>query len=106
MKDTLEQEQIQTSFLATGSIDNHWKAFSVSLHDGQNTLIQLQETLERVDKSVRVLDGARKHLRLKAASEEIAILQQQIRSYRDTLQLSLQSVILSVVSLHTYQNSL
>jgi len=94
MKDTLEQEPIQVSFQTTGHIGNHWKNLSASIQDGQNTLVQLQETLKKVNKSVSVLDGARKHLRLKAASEEISIFQLQIRSYRDTLQLSLQTVIL------------
>lgn len=94
MKETLEQEKIQSSLQATGHIGNHWNNLATSIRDGQNTLLQLQETLERVNKSVSVLDGARKHLRLKSAADEIAAYQQQIRSYRDTLQLSLQTVIL------------
>ncbi|KAF4629650.1 hypothetical protein G7Y89_g8493 [Cudoniella acicularis] len=92
MKDTLEEEKIQTSFQATGHIGNHWSNLATSIQDGQNTLLQLQETLEKVNKSVKVLDGARKHMRLKGASEEIILYQQQIRSYRDTLQLSLQTM--------------
>ena len=94
MKDTFEQEQIQISIPSTGHIGNHWENLSASIQDGQNTLVRLQETLDKVNKSVSVLDGARKHLRLKGASEEIGIFQLQIRSYRDTLQLSLQTVIL------------
>ncbi|KAH8653149.1 hypothetical protein BGZ60DRAFT_179099 [Tricladium varicosporioides] len=94
MKDTFEQDQVQDSFQTTGHIGNHWNSLSVSIQDGQKTLVQLQETLEKVNKSVSVLDGPRKHLRLKAASDEIGIFQLQIRSYRDTLQLSLQTVIL------------
>jgi hypothetical protein len=94
MKDTFEQERIQTSFQVTGHIGNLWKNLSASIQDGQNTLLQLQDTLERVNKSVSMLDGARKHLRFKGASEEIGIFQLQIRSYRDTLQLSLQTAIL------------
>lgn len=94
MKDTFGQERIQASFQATGHIGNHWNNLSISINDGQNTLLQLQETLEKVNKSVSILDGARKHLRLKGASEEIGIFQLQVRSYRDTLQLSLQTVIL------------
>jgi hypothetical protein len=94
MKDTFEQEQIQTSFQITGHIGTHWKTLSTSIQDSQNTLSKLQETLERVNKSVSVLNGSRKLLRLKGASEEIGNYQLQIRSYRDTLQLSLQTVIL------------
>lgn len=94
MKDTLEQEQIQSSLHATGHIGNHWTNLLACLRDGQDTLAQLQEKLERINKSVSVLDGPRKHLRLKGAAEEIGIFQQRIRSYRDTMQLSLQTVIL------------
>jgi hypothetical protein len=101
MKDIFEQEQIQASFQATGHIGTHWKTLSTSIQDGQGTLSKLQETLERVNKSVNVLDGPRKHLRLKGASEEIGNYQLQIRSYRDTLQLSMQTVILLVISLLT-----
>src|SRR5438034_889477 len=79
---------------STGHIGNHWRNISRSIQDGTKTLASLQATLEKVNKSATVLDGARKHLRLKWASEEIAIFQHEIRSYRDTLQLSLQTVIL------------
>jgi hypothetical protein len=94
MKDTLEQEDIQSSLQSTGHISNHWNNLSTSIRDGQKTLLQLQERVEKVNKSVSLLDGPRKHLRLRAAADEIALFQQQIRSYRDTLQLSLQTVIL------------
>jgi len=94
MKHTLEQEQIQSSLQATGHIGNHWSNLSTSIGDGQKTLASLQETLEKVNKSVSVLDGPRKHIRLKGAAEEIGLYQQQIRSYRDTMQLSMQTVIL------------
>ena len=94
MKNTFEQEQIQASIQTTGHIGNHWNNLSASIQDSQNTLSHLQEILERVNKSVGVLNGARKHLRLKGAAEEIGNFQLQIRSYRDTLQLSLQTVIL------------
>jgi len=96
MKNTLEQEQVQSSLQATGHIGNHWNNLSTSIGDGQKTLVSLQETLEKVNKSVSVLDGPRKHLRLKSASEEIGLYQQQIRSYRDTIQLSMQTVILYI----------
>jgi hypothetical protein len=62
MKDTFGQERIQTSFQATGHINNHWNNLSISINNGQDTLLRLQETLEKVNKSVIVLDGTRKHL--------------------------------------------
>jgi hypothetical protein len=39
MKETLEQEMVQSSFQATGHIDNHWSNLSTSIRDGQTTLV-------------------------------------------------------------------
>ena len=94
MKETLEDEKVQSSLQLTGHMGNHWSDLSMSIKDGQNTLVQLQSTLDRVNKSVSVLDGARKHIRLKGALEEIGMFQQQIRSYSEVVQLSLQTSIL------------
>lgn len=94
MKDTLERKPMQVSMQSTGHIGNHWTNLSTCMRDGRNTLDQLREILEKVNKSVSVLDGPRKHLRLRAALDEIYVYQLQIRSYRDTMQLSLQTVIL------------
>jgi septal ring factor EnvC (AmiA/AmiB activator) len=94
MNDTLCQESIQTSLQRTGHISDHLSNLSTSIEDGQNTLRQLQETLEKVNKSVSLLDGARKLLRLRRAADEVAVYQQQIRSYRDAMQLTLQTIIL------------
>ncbi|KAH6672009.1 hypothetical protein B0J14DRAFT_639956 [Halenospora varia] len=94
MKDTLEQEEAQASIQGTGHIGNHWKNLSQCIQDGQMTIEQLQSTLDKVNKTVSVLDGPRKHLRLKSALDEIGMYQQQIESYRDTLQLSIQTIIL------------
>ena len=94
MKETLEQENFRTSLESTGHIGNHWNNLATSIRDGRKTLLELQETINKVNKSVSLLDGTRKHLRLKSAADEIAVYQQQICTYRDTLQLSLQTVIL------------
>lgn len=94
MKDTFEQKTVQSSLQETGHIGSHWRNLAASIRDGSKTLEQLEQLLEKVNKSVRVLDGPRKHLRLLEATDEIVMYQEQIRSYRDTLQLSLQTVIL------------
>jgi hypothetical protein len=94
LKDTLEQDQVRNSLQSTGHIGSHWNNLAMLLLDCETLLAQLQETLEAVNKSVSVLNGPRKHFRLKSAFGEIGVYQQQIRSYRDTLQLSLQTAIL------------
>jgi len=77
-----------------GHIGNHWANLSTSIQDGQATLEKLQILVEKINKSVTVLDSARKYVRLQGASIEIKIYQQQIRSYKDTMYLSLQAIIL------------
>jgi methyl-accepting chemotaxis protein len=77
-----------------GHIGNHWSNLSTSIQDGQATIEKLQATVERINKSVMVLDSARKYVRLQSASAEMGIYQQQIRSYKDTMYLSLQAIIL------------
>jgi hypothetical protein len=94
MKGTFDQANNPHSSQATGHIGNHWKNLSRSLQDGQNTLIRLQELLEGVNKSVTLLDGPRRQLRFNSAAEQIVAFRQQIQSYRDALQLSLQTIIL------------
>ncbi|KAL2061497.1 hypothetical protein VTL71DRAFT_6874 [Oculimacula yallundae] len=54
----------------------------------------MEATLDKVNKNVSLLDGARKHVRLLIAADEIVMYQQQIQSYRVTLQLSLQTIVL------------
>ncbi|OIW26058.1 hypothetical protein CONLIGDRAFT_516937 [Coniochaeta ligniaria NRRL 30616] len=94
MKSTLEDKKIQTAFQSTGHIGNHWRSIAACLEDGQQTLERLQATLDKASKSVKLLDSTRKHLRLKLAADEIGIYQQRIRTCRDTMQLSIQTVIL------------
>jgi hypothetical protein len=92
MKVTLKRDEIQTSFHATGHISNHWNHLSSTIKDGQETLSQLWDLLEGVNRRTSVLSGTRKHARLQRAAEEIGMYQQQIQCYKDTLQLSLQAV--------------
>jgi hypothetical protein len=94
MENTLKQDEIRTSLRATGHINNHWHHLSASIRDGQEILCQLRDLLEMVNRNASVLSGPRKHQRLQDAAEEIAAYQQQIQGYRDTLQLSLQTVTL------------
>jgi RNA binding exosome subunit len=93
MQETFEQEKLRSSMQATGHVGNHWRSLSKSIEDGNATVSQLQTTLENVNKSVRLLDNTRRHFRLQNAVEEILVYQGQIRTCKDALQLSLQTVI-------------
>jgi hypothetical protein len=94
LQETLDRDQVRTSLQETGYIGNHWSSLAKSIEDCSETISQLQETLQKVNKSVGFLDSTRKYFRLQAATEEILVYQSQIRSYKDALQLSLQTVIL------------
>lgn len=94
MSNTFNQPLNQPAANATGHIGNHWKNMAKSLDNARVTLGELQELLEGVNKQTAILDFSRKHLRLKAASPQIATFRSQIQSYRDALQLSMQSIIL------------
>jgi hypothetical protein len=94
MNETLQQPNIQTSVQATGHIGSLWNNVARSITDGEETLTKLGETLQKVDKSVSMLDSTRKHFRLKSATGEISMYQRQISYYRDTMQASLQTMIL------------
>ncbi|KAK3312217.1 hypothetical protein B0H66DRAFT_395888 [Apodospora peruviana] len=94
MKSTMEDAAVQAAFQSTGRIANHWRSIAVGIDDGRQTLVRLHSIVQGVDKTVGVLDGTRKHFRLRLAASEIAIYQQKIRIYRDTMQMSIQTVIL------------
>jgi hypothetical protein len=90
MNDTFEQ----VAQRPTGHIGAHWQNISRSLEDGQGALEGLQELVTKVNKEVKVLDGPRKHVRMKSAEERINSFRTQVQSFRDALALSLQTVIL------------
>jgi uncharacterized NAD-dependent epimerase/dehydratase family protein len=91
MKETLEDDTVRTEFQSAGHIGNHWKNIASCIEDGGSTLTKLHSKLEKVNKST---SSAAKHVRLKMAWDEIGMHQYQIRSYVDTIMLSIQAVVL------------
>lgn len=91
MEDTFEELDSQPS---TGHIGAHWINLSRSLQDGQGTLEQLEVLLKETNKGVSFLDSARRNLRVNAVAEQIARFRQQVQTYKDAMQLSLQTIIL------------
>ncbi|RYP90411.1 hypothetical protein DL770_003443 [Monosporascus sp. CRB-9-2] len=78
----------------TGHIGSHWQNLNQCLNDGHAALTEFDEMLLELNKSVRVLDQARRQLRLQTAATRITQFRQQVQAYKDTLQLSLQTIIL------------
>jgi len=93
MKDTVDDPKVKASAL-TGHVGSHWRYLQTSLDDAEETLNALKATILRVNKSANLLNSTRKHIRLMGAQDEIAVYQHQIRSYKDTIQVSLQTTIL------------
>jgi hypothetical protein len=100
MKDTLEREEIQASLGTTGHVNNHWAHVSVTIKDGQKTLLRLQKLLEKINKSKSLLDETRKNIRLQNEAQEIGVYKSQIQQYNDTLSLSLQTITVLVIPIH------
>jgi uncharacterized protein YoxC len=91
MEDTFEEFDSQPS---TGHIGAHWSNLSRSLQDGRGSLEKLEQMFKDVNKDVSFLDTARRHIRLKGVTEHIAKFGQQVQTYKDAMQLSLQTIIL------------
>ncbi|KAK3616973.1 GTP-binding protein Rho1 [Elasticomyces elasticus] len=98
LKSVLESMQVTfeniTAVHGTGHIGSHWQNIAQALEDGGELVGQLRDELAKVNKTTTFLDGPRKQLRLNMATETIAAHRVSIQSYRDALQLSLQTVIL------------
>ncbi|KAM7194160.1 hypothetical protein V8F20_008080 [Naviculisporaceae sp. PSN 640] len=94
MSSTIQDPMIAPSLQATGHIGSHWRSMLAFIEDSCDTLERLNTRLREVDKSARLMSSARKHLRLLFASDEIEAYQKTIKSYRDTMQMSIQIVIL------------
>src|SRR5215469_462951 len=81
----LKDPRIKDTISSSGLVGSHWANLKACLDDATGTINSLEATVVGVNKTVTVLDSARKHIRLKSASNTIALYQQQIRSYKDTI---------------------
>lgn len=96
MRKIIEDPRVKESVESSGHMGNHWVNLETCLVDAKVTMESLGAVIVRINKPSTVLDSARKHLRLKNASDTIGLYQQQIRSYKDTISVSLQTAILFV----------
>jgi uncharacterized protein YoxC len=94
MQSTVQDPAVKRTLGSSGHVGNHWANVNTTLKDAEKTFESLLATLSRVDQSVSILDSARKTIRLRNATDEIGMYQQQIRSYRDIIQVSLQTAIM------------
>jgi hypothetical protein len=94
----LKDPRIEDTINQTGIVGNHWASLKTCLDKSRDTISSLQDTIADINKTVSVFDSARKHIRLKNALNKIDLYQQLIRSYKDTVNTSLQTLIMFVNS--------
>ncbi|KAK4555584.1 hypothetical protein LTR86_007337 [Recurvomyces mirabilis] len=90
MRETFENI---TAVYGTGHIGSHWQNIAQALIRGIALVEQLRDEFKKIDKRTAFLDAPRKQFRLNMATDTIAPLRVSIQSYRDSLQLSLQTMI-------------
>ena len=78
----------------SGHVGTLWSNVARSIEDGKGVLDQIQSQLRDINKETRFLDDHRKQLRLNRSEPKMARFRVQIQSYRDSLQLSVQAIIL------------
>ena len=100
MDHLLKDPRIKDTMHLTGIVGNHWASLKTCLDKARGTISSLQETIADVNKNVTIFDSARKHLRLKGAANKIDLYQQLIRSYKDTVIISLQTLMMFVNPTH------
>jgi hypothetical protein len=77
----------------TGHEAQHWRNVKQSMEDCDCTLKMLEPILKSVKQSEsRIFSALRKQIKLEDKAGEIALLKQQIASYRQAMQLSLQLI--------------
>lgn len=96
MQKIIEDPRMKGSVESSGHVGNHWANLKTCLVDAKGTMENLEAVIVRINKPSTVLDSTRKHLRFKNASDMIGLYQQQIRSYKDTISVSLQTAMLFV----------
>jgi DNA repair exonuclease SbcCD ATPase subunit len=92
MEDTFEA--MDSDEPQTGHIGMHWDNLSRSLNDGKESLDRLENLLRDANKDVAIFDTLRRQARLKTVGEQLVNFRQEVQTYKDALQLSLQTIIL------------
>lgn len=91
MRVTFEKIEVEED---TGHVAAHWRNVAQSLEDGKGVLRQLEDQILSIGEESNFLSGFRRQHRLNTHKNRIAVFRLQIQSYRDGLQLSMQTIIL------------
>ncbi|KAF2792652.1 hypothetical protein K505DRAFT_338484 [Melanomma pulvis-pyrius CBS 109.77] len=94
LKETVHDPKVQSWAESGGNVRSYWEELLVCLQDSEKTLVGLEQTVSRINKSAQILDSARKELRLQVAADEIGMYQHQVSSSKSTMQVLLNTAIL------------
>jgi len=94
MDNTFKDPKIGDSLASSGHIGNHWTSLAIVLQDAEKVLSNLLDAVLEVNTSTKVLDSLRKQFRLQGAEAKIQLYRTQICSYREIIQVSLQTALL------------
>ena len=100
INEILENPRIKASVQSSGHVGTHWASLRASLDHAKVTMHGLVATIVSINKTVGVLDSTRRHMRLQSALPTIQRYQQQVQIYKDTINVSLQTAILFVLTEH------
>jgi hypothetical protein len=81
-----------------GNVNSYWRPLADSLSDPRMCLVlaEFNKLLQNLDKQNRILDKARRAMRMRSAPAKIAIFRRKVEKFRSNIQLSLQAVTLYV----------
>jgi hypothetical protein len=106
MHESFNDPALATIDMQTGHEAQHWRNVKRSLQDCTGTLKCLGEILDALKRSGgRFLQRPRKQINLQLKLREIGVLKQQVTSYRQTMQLSMQLLTAYVSDSHHCQPS-
>jgi hypothetical protein len=94
LNSTLKDRTIKDSASSSTFIGSHWGHMTISLKNADTILCSIQYTVERVDKSARVLDTARKLMRINSSAKEFMRYRERIQSFQNVINICMQSAIL------------
>jgi len=111
MHESFNDPSLATIDMQTGHEAQHWRNVKRSLQDCTGTLKSLAEILDALKQSGgRFFQRPRKQINLQLKLREIGVLKEQVTSYRQTMQLSMQLLTVYVShhpnSFHNLKNGL
>jgi len=92
MEETLDH--LEPNITATEDMRSHWSHLSRSLNDGNGAVLNFYEVLKNVNRYLNTVDKTGRQGELKTTASKIVYLRQQVQAYKETFELSNQTIVL------------